>query len=182
MKESSKIYDMIVIAIFAVLMAVCSWISIPMVIPFTMQTFGLFLTLVVLGGKKGTMAILIFILLGAIGLPVFSGFTGGIGILMGNTGGYILGFILSCLLYWGMEKWLGDKEWVKITAMFLGMVTYYIFGTIWYLLLYISSTGPVGIGAVLSWCVIPFVVPDLVKMALANMLGKRLKEIMKHMK
>ena len=71
-----KTYDMVCIAIFAVLMAVCSWIAIPTAVPFTLQTFGLFLTVGVLGGKRGTFAILIFILLGAVGIPVFSGFTG----------------------------------------------------------------------------------------------------------
>jgi len=173
-----KTYDMICIAIFAVLMAVCSWISIPTVVPFTMQTFGLFLTLGVLGGKRGTMAVVIYILLGAVGLPVFAGFSSGLGVLMGTTGGYILGFLFSGLLYWLLEKTGSDRRWVQIAAMVLGMVTYYVFGTIWFMAVYTRTTGAVGLTAVLGWCVFPFIVPDLIKMGLALTLSGRLKKIM----
>ena len=71
--------DMTLIAMFAVLMAVCSWISIPTQVPFTLQTFAVFCTLGVLGGKRGFFAVLVYVLLGAVGVPVFAGFTGGIG-------------------------------------------------------------------------------------------------------
>ena len=87
----SKTYDMAYIAIFAVLMAICSWISIPMAVPFTLQTFGVFMAVGVLGGKRETFAVLIYILLGAVGVPVFAGFSGGIGVLLNTTGGYIVG-------------------------------------------------------------------------------------------
>ena len=83
-----KTYDMVYIAVFAVVMAICSWISIPATVPFTLQTFGVFLAVGVLGGKRGTLSILVYILLGAVGVPVFAGFSGGIGSLFGNAGGY----------------------------------------------------------------------------------------------
>ena len=83
----NKTLDMVYIALFAVLIAVCSWISIPTTVPFTLQTFGVFVTVGVLGGKRGSLAVLIYLLLGAIGVPVFAGFTGGMGIMLGNTGG-----------------------------------------------------------------------------------------------
>ncbi|MEI3229118.1 MAG: biotin transporter BioY [Lachnospiraceae bacterium] len=91
----NKTRDMVYIAIFAVLIAICSWISIPTTVPFTLQTFAVFLAVGVLGGKRGTLSILIYLLLGAIGVPVFAGFTGGIGIVLGTTGGYIIGFLFS---------------------------------------------------------------------------------------
>ena len=91
----SKTYDIVYIAVFAVIMAICSWISIPTAVPFTLQTFGVFVAVGVLGGKRGTLSILVFILLGAIGVPVFAGFSGGIGVLAGTTGGYIIGFLFS---------------------------------------------------------------------------------------
>ena len=69
----SKTYDMVYIAVFAVLIAICSWISIPMTVPFTLQTFAVFLAVGVLGGKRGSLAVLIYILLGAVGIPVFAG-------------------------------------------------------------------------------------------------------------
>ena len=89
--NKNKTRDMVFIALFAVLMAVCSWISIPTAIPITMQTFGVFLTLNFLGGKKGTVSVCIYLLLGLIGLPVYANFTSGIGILLGMTGGYMIG-------------------------------------------------------------------------------------------
>ena len=80
-----KTYDMVYIAVFAVVMAICSWISIPATVPFTLQTFGVFLAVGVLGGKRGTLSILVYILLGAVGVPVFAGFSGGIGSLFGKS-------------------------------------------------------------------------------------------------
>lgn len=170
-----RTYDMAYIAVFAVLMAICSWISIPTVIPFTLQTFAVFLAVCVLGGKRGTLSVIVFVLLGAIGVPVFAGFTGGLGIIMGNTGGYIIGFIFAGLLMWLVERIFGRKMWVQAVSMLLGMVTYYVFGTIWFMIVYMRTTGPVGLSAVLGWCVIPFIVPDLVKAALALFLGNTLR-------
>ena len=82
---------MVYIAAFAALMAACAWISIPAAVPFTMQTFGVFLALGLLGGRRGTIAVLVYLLLGAMGLPVFAGFMGGFGVLLGTTGGYLAG-------------------------------------------------------------------------------------------
>ncbi|MBQ1892315.1 MAG: biotin transporter BioY, partial [Firmicutes bacterium] len=93
--NSIKTKDMAYIALCAVLLAVCSWISIPFTVPFTLQTFAVFCTLLILGGKRGTVAVAVYILMAAVGLPVLSGFRGGAGALLGTTGGYILGFILT---------------------------------------------------------------------------------------
>lgn len=144
-----------------------------------MQTFGLFLTLGVLGGKRGTMAVVIYVLLGIVGLPVFAGFSSGLGVLMGTTGGYILGFFFSGLLYWLLEKAAPDRRWIQILAMLLGMAAYYVFGTVWFMEVYTKTTGAVGLTAVLGWCVFPFIIPDLIKMGLAFMLSGRLRRIMK---
>ncbi|MEE0741380.1 MAG: biotin transporter BioY [Emergencia sp.] len=178
-RRKTTTYDMICISLFAVLMAVCSWISVPTVVPFTMQTFGLFFTLCVLGGKRGTMVILIYILLGTVGLPVFSGFQSGAGVIMGTTGGYIIGFVLSCLLYWLAERLWGDRTVVQIGAMIAGMIAYYGFGTAWFIFVYLRTAGDVTMAAVLGWCVIPFIIPDLLKMALAVVAGKRVKKMVK---
>ena len=82
-----KTLDMAYIGLFAVVIAICSWISIPTVVPFTLQTFAVFLAVAVLGGKRGTLSVIVYVLLGAVGLPVFSGFKGGIGVLLNTTGG-----------------------------------------------------------------------------------------------
>lgn len=169
-----KTYDLVYISIFVVLIAICSWISIPLQVPFTMQTFGVFVTVGILGGRRGTVAVLVYILLGAVGVPVFAGFSGGIGNLLQSSGGYILGFLLSALIMWAMEKILGRSLLVLGSSMVLGLLACYAAGTCWFAVVYGASTGPVGIGTILGWCVIPFVIPDLLKIALALVLTKRL--------
>ncbi len=167
------------IAFGAALMAICSWISIPMAVPFTLQTFAVFFVLQVLGGKAGTLSVLVYILMGALGLPVFSGFAGGMGVLFGNTGGYILGFVFVGLIYMGAEKLAENKAVVRVTALVLGLAVCYTFGTAWFMFLYMRHTGPVGIMTVLSWCVFPFILPDLAKLALSIALAKRIRPLIK---
>lgn len=170
--------DMAYCAIFAVVMAICSWISIPASVPFTLQTMGVFLSCIVLGGKRGTIAVTVFILLGCIGIPVFSGFTGGMGIILGSTGGYIIGFIFTGLIMWLFEHFFGNKTWSVILSMALGLVVCYAIGTVWFMVVYARSSGAVGLGAVLGWCVIPFILPDIAKMAVAFVVGKRVHGIL----
>ena len=172
-KWSAK--DMAYVAIMAVVIAICSWISIPTTVPFTLQTFAVFLAVGVLGGRRGTFAVLVFILLGAVGVPVFAGFQGGVGILLGTTGGYIIGFLLSALLYWAMTRALGEKTPVMVAAMVLGLIVCYAFGTAWFMIVYARNAGAIGLGTALGWCVFPFVIPDLVKIALAVGLTRVLK-------
>jgi biotin transport system substrate-specific component len=172
---SGKTVDMVYIAVFAVLIAICSWISIPTTVPFTLQTFGVFVAVGILGGKRGSLAVLVYILLGAIGLPVFAGFSGGIGSLLGSTGGYIVGFLFSALVMWGIEKLFGRKPVAQIAAMVAGLLVCYLFGTVWFMIVYARNVGAVGLGTVLGWCVIPFIIPDLIKIALAFVLSSRLR-------
>lgn len=179
--KNSKTQDLVYIALFAVLMAICSWISIPTVVPFTLQTFAVFLAVGVLGGRKGTLAILIYILLGAIGIPVFSGFKGGIGALFNTTGGYIIGFLFSALLMWVMERLFGKSTPVLAVSMILGLIICYAFGTAWFMIVYAQNSGAVGLTTVLGWCVIPFIIPDCVKIALALVLSKQLSMVLKNL-
>ena len=172
----SKTYDMVYIAVFAVVMAVCSWISIPAQVPFTLQTFGVFMAVGVLGGKRGTIAVLVYILLGAVGIPVFAGFSGGIGSLFGMSGGYIIGFLFSALVMWGLENLIGKKPVMRIISMIAGLLVCYAFGTVWFIIVYARTTGAVGLATVLGWCVIPFIIPDLIKIALAFVLSGRVRK------
>lgn len=174
-----KTLDMVYIALFACLMAICSWISIPGQIPFTLQTMGVFLAIGLLGGKRGTLAVLVYILMGAVGLPVFSGFTGGIGRLLGMTGGYIVGFLASALVMWAMEALLGKKKWVLAVSMAVGLLVCYAFGTAWFIVVYTGSKGAITLGAVLGMCVIPYIIPDAVKIIVALLLTGILKRFVK---
>lgn len=178
-KQSRKIYDMVFIGVFTVLIAICSWIAIPAAIPFTLQTMAVFAAVGILGGRRGTISVLLYIIMGAIGLPVFAGFTGGAGILLGNSGGYIVGFLGSALVMWGMEKMFGQSRMVLALSMLAGLFVCYAFGTAWYLFAYTKRTGTAGLAAVLGWCVIPFIVPDLIKIAAALVLTERLRRFVK---
>lgn len=172
----SKTYDIVYIAVFAVIMAICSWISIPAAVPFTLQTFGVFIAVGVLGGKRGSLSVLVFILLGAIGIPVFANFSGGIGVLAGPTGGYIIGFLFSALLMWAMEKLPGKKSVMQIVSMIAGLIVCYAFGTVWFVIVYGRMNGPIGFTAALASCVVPFIIPDIIKIALAYVLSRKLRK------
>ncbi len=171
-----KVIDMVYIAMMAVLIAICSWIYIPTAVPFTLQTFAVFCTVGLLGGKRGTIAVLIYILMGMVGIPVFQGFRGGIGELFGMTGGYIIGFLFLAILYWVITQFFGSKLIPMVIAMVAGLMVCYTFGTLWFMYVYGNSVKPIGIVAALSMCVFPFVLFDLLKIALAVIITKRLSK------
>lgn len=167
--------DLALVALFAAVMAVCSWITVPAAVPFTLQTMGVFLAVGLLGGKRGTISVLVYLFLGAIGLPVFSGFAGGLGYMMGATGGYIIGFLFSALIMWFMEKAFGRDMKVLILSMVLGLILCYAFGTAWFMTVYSGSNGPIDLATALGWCVFPFIIPDAIKIAVACLLIRRLR-------
>ena len=143
--------DLVLAAQSAALMAICSWISVPAAVPFTLQTFGVFLSAGLIGGKRGTAAVAVYLLLGAAGLPVFAGFTGGIGHITGPTGGYLMGFLFTALVMWLAEHFFGRSMKVP------------------------NVSGGKGIMSALSLCVLPYIIPDAIKIALAAQLTRRLR-------
>ena len=167
-------------ALGAALICVCSWITVPGPVPFTLQTFAVACVLGLLGGKLGTISVLCYILLGTVGLPVFSGFTGGIGRLLGATGGYILGFLAMGLLYWAVAG-RSFTLWRMALGLVLGLAVCYLFGTVWFVRVYTGTNGPMSYAAALSLCVWPFLPFDAVKLALAltisRLLAPRLAKI-----
>ena len=161
------------IAIFSALIAVCSLIQIPYVVPFTLQTFAVFLTLLCLGGKSGTIAILVYIFSGVVGFPVFSGLRSGIGVLMSQTGGYIMGFVVQGLIYTFFE--LFNFKHRDILSLIVGLVALYTLGTVWFV--FVSTTNnPVGFAEALISCVLPFILPDTAKMVIAIIIYHRLEK------
>ncbi len=174
--------DLTYIALFTVLIAAGAWVSVPVPAPlveFTMQTFAIFTALLVLGGRRGTYAILAYLLLGAAGAPVFAGFRGGLGVMLGATGGYIVGFFVQGLLYWAVTAKLGETLPVKAIACVAGLTVLYAFGTAWYVVVYAQAAGPVSVLTALGYCVFPFIVPDLLKLGLALVLSRRLQGFLK---
>ena len=166
--------DLIYIALMAALMAVCSWISIPATVEFTMQTFAVFAAMGLLGGRRALIAVAVYLLMGAVGLPVFAGFTGGPSALLGSTGGYLVGFAAMALVYWLMTALLGEGRGVRVAAMVAGLIVCYAFGTAWFVVVYARQAEAIGWMTALGWCVFPFIIPDIIKMALALALTDRL--------
>lgn len=168
---AARTRDLAFIALMAALTAVCAWITVPFgPVPFTLQTFAVFLALALLGGKRGTAAIVLYLCLGLVGVPVFAGFSGGVGALLGPTGGYLLGFLATGLVYWAITARLGDGLPVKLAALILGLAVCYAFGTLWFMRVY---TEPTTLGATLMLCVIPYLPVDAVKLALALAISRR---------
>lgn len=183
MSETKKTFltvqDMVLIAVFTALIAICSWITIPAMagqVPFTLQTFAVFVTAGMLGTKRGTLSVIVYILLGLVGVPVFAGFAGGFSAVIGPTGGYIVGFIFTALIIgalMSLAKEQGETVKIVITviAMILGDAACFIIGTIWFMV--VTNTSFV---AALTLCVVPFIIPDLVKIIVATIMVNRLKK------
>lgn len=175
-KKVLTVQDMVLIAIFAALIAACSYIQIPLgPVPFTLQTFAVFTTAGLLGTKRGTIAVVIYILLGCIGIPVFAG-SGGPGIIVGPTGGYITGFIFTVIII-GLimnvfqKNATGLKFVMTVVAMVVGDAICFMIGTIQFMVVM-----KVNLAVAMGYCVIPFILPDLVKIIVAAIVVNRVKK------
>ena len=155
---------MVLSSLFAALTAICAWIAIPLPgISFTMQTFAVLLTLGVLGGRWGTVSISLYLLLGLVGLPVFTGFRGGVAALLDPTGGFLWGFFLGSLAYWALER-LG-----RIPAMVGCLALTYLCGSAWF-----SVYAGMDFFSAMAVTVLPWLIPDALKLALANYAVRRI--------
>lgn len=179
--SKSKILDIVYIAMFTAIIAVCAQISIPLgvIVPFTLQTLGVFVAAAMLGLKRGTVSIVVYILLGLVGVPVFAGFSGGVSVLFGPTGGYIVGFIFTAVAVGLMTDRLGRKLWVLAVSMVLGLLLCYVFGTAWFIILYNMQGNAMDIFTALTYCVFPFLIADGAKIIAASILVNRLDKIVK---
>ena len=175
--HTSHVKNLTQIALAAARITVCAWITVPAAVSFTVQTFAVFAAAGLLGTRRGTLAVAIYIALGALGLPVFSGFRGGIGVLAGNTGGYIVGFVFASLVCGLLISRFGHTVPALFLSMLAGLIVCYAFGSAWYYFLYTQNTGNIGILWILTQCVFPFIPFDLAKIALAAFLVRRLRRI-----
>lgn len=166
-KPFYNVKEIALIALFVALIAVCAWISVPTGIPFTLQTFAVFTTVGILGLKDGLTAVIVYCLLGAVGVPVFAGIRGGLGVLLGSTGGYIIGFVFTALAVGIITSKFGRKIPVLAVSMVIGLILCYAFGTAWFIVVYTKSKGAISIATALAKCVIPYIIPDLIKIAVA---------------
>ena len=173
-KRPSALRRMARIAMMTVVICLCAWLTVPFTVPFTMQTFGVFAALLLLGGGDGTAAIGLYLLLGCVGLPVFSGFRGGPGHLLGPTGGYLVGFLFTGLAHLLLGKGIARRKTApRIALLFAEHVVCYLVGTLWFVAVMGSRGTPYGFFAACGLCVLPYILPDLLKIALADLVSRR---------
>ena len=176
MSKSGYTKKLAFIAMMACIIAICSWITVPSTVPFTLQTFAVFCAVLLLGGKDGTFAVALYILLGCVGLPVFSGFSGGIGHLLGLTGGYIIGFLFTTLEYMLFEPLLKKNKKLTIPVLVFGLILCYAIGTLWFAAVSSMNGNSRSINAILIMCVYPYIIPDIIKLFLALGICNRVKK------
>ena len=163
--------EMTVTAVMAALICVAGPLSVAVgPIPISLCTFAIYLAGAVLGAKRGTMATAIYLLIGAVGVPVYSGFSGGAQKLVGVTGGYLAGYLL---LAWMTGLGVKGEEaspkrlWRLPLHMVLGTVLLYAVGTAWFMR---QTRNP--LGGALSLCVLPFLPGDAVKIVAATLISR----------
>jgi len=179
-----SVRNMAFIAVMAALICVAAPFSVPMpgLVPISLATFAVYLAGGILGWKKGTIAVIVYVLLGAVGLPVFSGGEGGLAKLFGVTGGYIIGYI-PCVLMTGLfidlfykKKASGEKNplkngtWAIPAGMVIGTAVLYAFGTAWFVI----ARG-VTLEVALASCVVPFLIGDAIKIVCATVITAALR-------
>jgi len=166
-----KIKDLVVIALFAALMGIVAPLALPIgEVPVSLATFIIMLSSLFLGAKRGFYATLIYIIIGCLGLPVFASYKGGLGVILGATGGYILGY-LPLAICAGLK---GKSSLETILGMILGIILCYLWGTIWF-----CAVMNVGFIYALSICVIPFIIPDLMKIIMALFCFRMLSKVVR---
>lgn len=161
---------MILAALFAALTGILTQVQIPLpYVPINLALFAVYLAGALLGPKYATLSMVVYVLIGAVGVPVFSGFSGGLQKLAGPTGGYIVGYVVCAFLV-GLLSRRWDFSFLKLAlSMLAGMLACYALGTVWFM---ISTQNSLWVS--LGYCVFPFLPGDAVKIALAALLAQRL--------
>lgn len=164
--------QMVLIALMTAVTCVLGPLSIPLPfspVPISLTIFAIFLAIFVLGMKNGTISFIIYLLLGAVGVPVFSSFRGGLQVLAGPTGGYLIGFIFLALIMGFALDHFDRKLVPTIIGMIIGMAVCYAFGTVWLAkLLSLSFKEGLMMG------VIPYLAGDVAKIIIAAIVGPKL--------
>ena len=169
--KNSNARSLVFCALFTALIAVFSQLQLPIgPVPVSLATLGVMLCGLLLGWRHGALAVGAYILLGAVGVPVFAGFQGGVGRLAGPTGGYIAGYLFYALLSGLHMPLLQERFLGRCALLLLGTAACYLLGTAWFV--HISGRS---VGESLALCVIPFLPGDAAKILLASFLAPRLR-------
>jgi len=169
--KRNKIYQLTTYAMMTALMCVLGPMTIPIgPIPVSLTNFVIFLSVYLLGMKGGTISYLVYLLLGAAGLPVFSGFEGGLGKMAGSTGLYLVGFIFTALISGFIMERFHAYTVVTILGMMAAMAAAYLSCTVWFVLQMQCE-----VWHALTTCVFPFILIDIVKILLVTIIGKTIR-------
>lgn len=169
-----NVKDIAYIAVFVALITVCSYIQVPLPVPFTLQLFAIFLAIYLLGPFKSFLTILLYLLLGLIGVPVFANFKAGISAFYSPTGGFLIGFLIVPLIYLPFYLLNNKNEIFYIISMIIGLLITYIIGSLFFI--YVFKKGEISLLSALTITVFPFIIPDILKLILAYFIGKILKK------
>ncbi|HOO49161.1 MAG: biotin transporter BioY [Saccharofermentanaceae bacterium] len=174
-----QIKALVMCAICLAMLVLSAWVTIPFAIPFTLQTMALTLIIAVLGGELASCVVICYFTMGIIGLPVFAGFGNGIATLVGPTGGYLIGFLLWALLFIVIDRVFKIREkktfWLIIANVFC-LILLYSVGTMWFVIVWQGSKGAISFGSALMMCVVPYIIPDVLKISLACVAYTRIKK------
>ena len=174
MKEKNffNLKDMVLMALFAALTCVLAPLAVPIgPVPISLTNLVIYFSLFILGTKKGTISYLIYLLIGLVGIPVFSGFTSGPGKLFGPTGGYLIGFIPLALIAGYFINHFHNKKALRFLGMILGTAVCYALGTTW-----LAIQAHMGFQAALMAGVVPFLPGDFIKMILALLIAPQIRK------
>lgn len=170
-----KIVEIVKIALMAAIISVLGPLSVPLPftpVPVSFTIMAVYLTSYLLGAKTGMLSVIIYILIGLAGAPVFSGFTGGAAKLIGPTGGYIIGFIFIALIGGLFVDKFKGNFWLSLLGMALGTAVCYLFGSLW-----LAYQAGMNLKQALLAGVVPYVALDCAKMILAVILGRQVKPL-----
>lgn len=174
---NKNIKDLSLVALFVAIISVCSFVSVPFgAVPFTLQLLGVFCAVDLLGTRRGFLSVVCYLGLGVCGLPVFNGFHGGIGIIFGATGGFLLSFLIIVPIIGAIINRFGRKFITLTVANLFGMVINHIFGCLWYCFMFLGDFTLRGVLSSFVVCSLPFLIPDILKSLLAAFLTNRLKK------
>ena len=179
-KNNKITYRISYISMCVALLSISAWLVIPFPVSITLQTMVLFLIAFISDWKDSLLAVGLYLLLGCLGAPIFSGFSGGLGVLLGYTGGYLLAFPFMVLIIGGFKQWLGNSRSIQILSSSIALLVCYTMGSGWYYFNYTSSSGTMSPLLLLSICVIPFLLPDLLKLTLAILLADKILKFKKN--
>lgn len=163
-----KTKNLTLIALMAALICIFGPLTLPIgVIPISLCNLAIYISIIILGKNKSTIAVFLYLLIGFVGVPVFSGFSAGASKLLGPTGGYLLGYLLLTWIAGAIIEKTKDSVWMNFAALLAGTAVLYLLGTIW-----LAKVANLTFGVALANGVVPFVLLDCIKMWVAILLGR----------